>query len=84
MRSSIDKWDDYTEYKNRVMKQTREAKPWTVVDTNDKRAGILNAFRHLLKVVDYEGKEEDNVGSVYPEVVTTIKEKRIGRSIPLV
>ena len=77
---SIDKWDDYTEYKNRVMKQTREAKPWTVVDTNDKRAGILNAFRHLLKVVDYEGKEEDNVGSVYPEVVTTIKEKELAEA----
>jgi len=74
---SIDKWDDYTEYKNRVMKQTREAKPWTVVDTNDKRAGILNAFRHLLKVVDYEDKETENIGSVYPEVVTTIKEKEI-------
>jgi len=74
---SLEKWDDYTEYKNRVMKQTREAKPWTVVDTNDKRAGILNAFRHLLKVVDYEGKDEENVGSVYPEVVTTIKEKEM-------
>ena len=74
---SIDKWDDYTEYKNRVMKQTREAKPWTVVDTNDKRAGILNAFRHLLKVVDYEDKETENIGSVYPEVVTTIKEKEM-------
>ena len=74
---SIDKWDDYTEYKNRVMKQTRETKPWTVVDTNDKRAGILNAFRHLLKVVDYEGKDTENIGMVYPEVVTTIKEKEM-------
>jgi len=74
---SIDKWDKYTEYKNKVLKQTKEAKPWTVVDTNDKRAGILNAFRHLLKVVDYEGKDEENVGSVYPEVVTTIKEKEM-------
>ena len=74
---SIDKWDKYTEYKNRVMKQTKEAKPWTVVDTNDKRAGILNAFRHLLNVVDYEGKEVKNIGSVYPEVVTTIKEKEM-------
>ena len=77
---SIDKWDKYTEYKNRVLKQTKEAKPWTVVDTNDKRAGILNAFRHLLKVSDYEGKEEENIGMVYPEVVTTIKEKEISES----
>ena len=78
--ASIDKWDDYTEYKNRVMKQTREAKPWTVVDSNDKRAGILNAFRHLLNVVDYEGKDDSNIGSVYPEVVTTIKEKELSES----
>ena len=74
---SIDKWDKYTEYKNKVLKQTKEAKPWTVVDTNDKRAGILNAFRHLLNVVNYEGKEDENVGFVYPEVVTTIKEKEM-------
>ena len=77
---SIDKWNKYTEYKNRVLKQTKEAKPWTVVDTNDKRAGILNAFRHLLNVTDYEGKEEENIGMVYPEVVTTIKEKEISES----
>ena len=72
---SIDKWEEYTEYKNKVLRQTKEAKPWTVVDTNDKRAGVLNAFRHLLNVVDYEGKDVKNIGSIYPEVVTTIKEK---------
>ena len=72
---SIDKWEKYTEYKNKVLRQTKEAKPWTVVDTNDKRIGILNAFRHLLQVIDYEGKDVENIGSIYPEVVTTIKEK---------
>lgn len=72
---SIDKWEEYTEYKNKVLRQTKEAKPWTVVDSNDKRAGVLNAFRHLLNVIDYEGKDVKNIGSIYPEVVTTIKEK---------
>jgi len=77
---SIEKWDEYTEYKNKVLKQAKEAKPWTVVDTNDKRAGTLNLLRHLLKNVDYEGKDESNFGMEFPEVVTTIKEKDITES----
>jgi len=71
---SLDKWDDYTKYKEKVLKQTRDAVPWTVVDTNDKHAGVLNLIRHLLKNVDYPDKDLSHIGDVYPEVVTTIKE----------
>ena len=78
--ASIDKWDDYTEYKNKVIKHSKEAKPWTIVDSNDKRVGILNAFRHLLTTIDYQGKDDKNIGMVYPEVVTTIKEKEMVES----
>jgi polyphosphate kinase len=78
---SIEKWDEYTKYKNKVLKQAKEAKPWTIVDTNDKRAGTLNLLRHLLKNVDYEGKDETNIGMEFPEVVTTIKEKQISESV---
>ena len=74
---SIEKWDEYTKYKNKVLKQAKEAKPWTVVDTNDKRAGTLNLLRHLLKNIEYEGKDESNFGVAFPEVVTTIKEKEL-------
>ena len=74
---SIEKWDEYTKYKNKVLKQTKEAKPWTVVDTNDKRAGTLNLLRHLLKNINYEGKDESNFGVEFPEVVTTIREKQL-------
>ena len=73
---SIDKWDDYTNYKEKVLKQTRDAVPWTVVDTNDKHAGVLNLFRHLLTNVEYSDKDLSHIGDVYPEVVTTIKETR--------
>ena len=72
--ASIDKWDDYTEYKEKALKQTAEVIPWSVVDTNDKRAGALNSIRTVLDKVDYEGKDDKNLGMIYPEVVTTVDE----------
>ena len=72
--ASIDKWDDYTEFKEKALKQTSEVIPWTVVDTNDKRAGALNAIRAVLNKVDYTDKDEKNLGMIYPEVVTTVQE----------
>lgn len=73
---SIDKWDDYTEYKEKVLTQTKEAQPWTVVDTNDKRVGTLNLLRHILKNVNYKDKDESNFGMGFPEVVTTVNENK--------
>jgi len=73
---SIDKWDDYTEYKEKVLTQTKEAQPWTVVDTNDKRVGTLNLLRHILKNVNYKDKDESNFGMRFPEVVTTVNENK--------
>lgn len=73
---SIDKWDDYTEYKEKVLKQTKEAQPWTVVDTNDKRAGVLNLLRHILQNVEYKDKDIKNIGKEFPEVVTTVNEQK--------
>ena len=73
---SIDKWDDYTEYKEKVLKQTKEAQPWTVVDTNDKRAGVLNLLRHILQNVEYKDKDVKNIGKEFPEVVTTVNEQK--------
>lgn len=72
--ASIDKWDDYTEFKEKALKQTSEVIPWTVVDTNDKRTGALNAIRAVLNKVDYTDKDEKNLGMIYPEVVTTVNE----------
>ena len=73
--ASIDKWDDYTEFKEKALKQTSDVIPWTVVDTNDKRAGALNAIRAVLNKVEYTDKDEKNLGMIYPEVVTTVQEE---------
>ena len=75
--ASIDKWDDYTEFKEKVLKQTSEVIPWTVVDTNDKRTGALNAIRAVLDKVEYTDKDEKNLGMIYPEVVTTVQEDQL-------
>lgn len=66
-------WDQYTKYKNRVLKLTSTSfAPWTVVDSNDKRISGLNAMRYVLNQVPYEGKNEPVIGEPYPEVVTKI------------
>jgi polyphosphate kinase 2 len=71
---SLDKWDDYSKYKKRAILKTKEAAPWYLVDTNDKRAGILNALRIILSKTDYPDKDEENIGMVFPEIVTTVTE----------
>ena len=69
-----EKWDKYTQYKNRVLKLTSsEYAPWVVIDSNDKRISGLNAMRYVLNDVPYDNKNESIVGGdPYPEVVTKI------------
>jgi len=67
-------WDKYTEYKERTFELTStDYAPWTVIDANDKRISGLNAIRYVLKKIPYDGRDDDNIGGVFPEVVTTIK-----------
>jgi polyphosphate kinase 2 len=68
-----EKWEEYTKYKNKVLKATSTVRaPWVVVDSNDKRISGLNAMRYVLNQVPYEGKNESVIGEPYPEVVTKI------------
>jgi polyphosphate kinase 2 len=68
-----EKWDQYTKYKNRVLKLTSTSQaPWVVVDSNDKRISGLNAMRYVLNQVPYDGKNETVIGEPYPEAVTKI------------
>lgn len=79
--ASKDKWDEYTDYKERVFKETsHEGAPWVVLDSNDKRISGLNAMRNLLRKIDYDDKNEELVGIKYPEAVSTIKESILNES----
>jgi len=68
--ASLSRWDDYTEAKEAMFAATdTEVAPWTVVKSNDKRRGRLNAMRHVLSAVDYEGKDPGVVGTPDPLIV---------------
>ncbi|APH02720.1 polyphosphate kinase [Janibacter indicus] len=69
---SLDKWEAYTQAKEEMFRRTdtRHA-PWTVIKSNDKKRGRINAIRFFLNQFDYEGKD--------PEVVFTPDRKVVSR-----
>ncbi|KQX61267.1 polyphosphate kinase 2 [Streptomyces sp. Root1310] len=68
--ASLDRWDEYTTAKVEMFRVTDTAHaPWTVVKSNDKRRGRLEAMRSLLSRVDYAAKDAELVGSPDPLVV---------------
>ena len=68
--AAFDKWDDYTEKRDRMLKETHsDHAPWTVVRANDKRRARLNLIRHILHSLDYEGKDEAKIGKTDSKIL---------------
>ncbi|GGY62748.1 polyphosphate kinase 2 [Streptomyces omiyaensis] len=68
--ASLDLWDAYTSAKVEMFRATdTDAAPWTVVKSNDKRRGRLEAMRSLLWGIDYASKDEEAVGRPDPLIV---------------
>jgi polyphosphate kinase len=68
--ASLDKWDDYTSAKESMFFFTDLADaPWTVVKSNDKKRARLEAMRHVLSSLPYEGMDDEVVGKPDPLVV---------------
>jgi polyphosphate kinase len=68
--ASLEKWEDYTEAKEAMFFYTDTADaPWTVIKSNDKKRGRVEAMRHVLRLFEYEGKDEEVVGSPDPQIV---------------
>ncbi len=68
--ASLDKWDDYTEKRDRMLKDTHtDPAPWTVVRANDKRRARINIIRHILKTLDYDGKDKKAIGDIDDRIV---------------
>ncbi len=68
--ASLDRWSDYTEAKEAMFFYTDTADaPWTVVKSNDKKRARLEAIRYVLHAFDYEGKDEQVVGTPDPKIV---------------
>ncbi|HUB41419.1 MAG TPA: polyphosphate kinase 2 [Streptosporangiaceae bacterium] len=68
--ASVGKWDEYTAAKEEMFFYTDVAdSPWTVVKSNDKRRARLEAMRHVLRQIDYAGRDEAVVGQPDPLIV---------------
>jgi polyphosphate kinase 2 len=68
--ASLDRWDDYTVAKEKMFFYTDTTwAPWTVVRSNDKKRGRVEAMRYVLAHVDYEEKDEGIVGTPDPLIV---------------
>src|SRR5690606_20092002 len=69
------KWDDYSAARDRMLKRTdSKHAPWTVIRANDKNRLRLNAIRTVLRGLDYEGKDEDEIGKIDKKIVLSAEE----------
>jgi polyphosphate kinase 2 len=68
--AALNKWDDYTEKRDRMLKETHTDKaPWTVVLANDKRRARANIIRHMLQSLDYEGRDDKAIGEIDSKIL---------------
>ncbi len=68
--ASLDKWDEYTHSKERMFISTdTDDAPWTVIKSNDKKRGRVEAMRYVLSLFDYEDKDKTIVGTPDPLIV---------------
>jgi polyphosphate kinase 2 len=83
---SLDKWDAYTDAKEAMFHYTDTAEaPWTVVKSNDKKRARLEAIRHVLAKIGYEGKDEAVIGKPDRAIIgppSVLSEHDPGRGYP--
>jgi polyphosphate kinase 2 len=60
-------WDAYTRYKEVMFSRTHTSySPWIIVQANTKRRARLESMRHLLSLIEYDGKDQARVG-LFPD-----------------
>lgn len=72
---ALELWEDYSEARDRMLKATDcPHAPWTVIRANDKKRLRLNAIRTVLHGLDYEGKDEDEIGRIDKKIVLSAED----------
>ena len=67
---ALHKWDAYTEARDTMLAATHtDHAPWTIVRSNDKRRARINAIRHVLSNIGYEGKDSKAIGKADPLIL---------------
>jgi len=65
-----DKWDEFTETKYNMIKQTHSHNaPWTVIRSNDKQLARLESLKVILNAVNYADRDESLNYALKPEIV---------------
>ncbi|WES64146.1 polyphosphate kinase 2 [Microbacter sp. GSS18] len=68
--ASLDKWEAYTAAKEEMFRRTdKKDAPWIIVRSNDKKRARLNAMRYFLTQFDYEGRDDEVIGTPDPLLV---------------
>jgi polyphosphate kinase 2 len=68
--ASLDRWELYTTAKEAMFHYTDTPwAPWTVVRSNDKKRGRIEAMRFVLDQLPYDDKDESVVGTPDPVIV---------------
>ena len=72
---SKDKWHEYTEAKEAMFLLTHaDVAPWTIIKSDDKMRARISAMRHVLHVMDYEGKDRSVAHAPDPSIVASAQE----------
>ncbi|MBO1766656.1 polyphosphate kinase 2 [Allobranchiibius sp. GilTou38] len=73
--ASVDKWDAYTQAKEEMFQHTDTVyAPWTVIKSNDKKRGRIEAMRFVLDRLDYPNKDRSIIGHPDPRIVGSARE----------
>ncbi|MFC0537006.1 polyphosphate kinase 2 [Pelagicoccus mobilis] len=67
---SLGRWDEYTEAKESMIFYTDTADaPWTIIRSDDKKRARLNAIKHFLRTVSYDGKDESLLDDLDSQII---------------
>lgn len=73
--AAMERWDDYTNAIDDLFRFTHTpTTPWTIVRANDQRRARLEAMRHVLSNLEYEGKDDDVAVAPDPAIVRSGEE----------
>lgn len=73
--ASLDRWDDYTAAIEEMFRKTESpVAPWTIIRSDDKRRARLNAIRVFLHSIEYDEKDEEQIGPVDGLIVKSVPE----------
>ncbi len=65
-----DKWDAYTKARDIMFERTdSKAGPWTVVKSNDKGRARIEAIRHIVSSINYDGRDLKAIGAADAKII---------------